>query len=335
MKVTPSQLVAFVFMSDMNCTTLAYMCHSVNEVISMLETRGAVLAFTGDIQDIVMVGVNNLGGCVIEKKIELQLSLVEMWKKSNSLEFRFLTDSVVGICVLSSMKKSLKLTRTGVRKEEDSITVNYQDIIDLGMSLIVMLGDDKENLNPCQDLRQLMVEAVHRAETVGAVSQIPKPRVSQYGASGDGGRHRSRGWREIDCDDAWCDSNRTKGTDTKLVVGSSQKGRTWLYWVSGLIRYRIRNMVLTLRVILNHSKEEIFSVAEIVRMVSDEVETRKSKGWRESELVSESDVTNRSIRALASLDLVNLCKKEGVMLVHIVQKQELAELMKVISEFRC
>ena len=94
-------------------------------------------------------------------------------------------------------------------------------------------------------------------------------------------------------------------------------------------------MVLTLRVILNHSKEEIFSVAEIVRMVSNEVETRKSKGWRESELVSESDVTNRSIRALASLDLVNLCKKEGVMLVHIVQKQELAELMKVISEFRC
>merc|ERR1712098_258802 len=170
-------------------------------------------------------------------------------------------------------------TRTGVRKGDERITVNYQDII-------------------------------------------------------DGGRHRGRGWRELD-DDAWCDSNETKGTDTKLVVGSSKKGRKWLYWVSGLIRYRIRNMMMTLLVILKHSNEDIFSVEEIVRMVSIEVESRKSEGWIERDLVGVSDVTKRSIRALSLLDLINLHTKEGVKIVHVVQKQEIAELLKVISEFRC
>ena len=100
----------------------------------------------------------------------------------------------------------------------------------------MIMAEDKISLPPCQDLRQMVLVAVYRAEMMGTLSNVQVVRESQYGVGrgddGDGG-DRTRYYKFRQDYDQWEDDGqegRGDFVDIKLVVGSTPDGRRWLQW---------------------------------------------------------------------------------------------------------
>ena len=340
-KVTPSQLVAFVIVSGFgsdNVTNLSRseFCEIVAKMISLLESRGVVMAFSGDAEQVVQWALNMLG---VDDLNNLDHS--ELWKIAGRghLETFFLSDFVVGVSIMTAMKDNLDCFNSGTRRKEECILVNYTEIVDTSITLIQIMAEDKISLPPCQDLRQLVLEAVYRAEMMGTLSNIQEVKESQYGVGrgedSDGERTKYYKFRQ---EYQWEDDNQEGQNDfedMKLVVGHNQEGRRWLRWTSGLMRFRIRNLYHVLLVIFKNRDMIIFTANEMENLVKDEVNMKKQKGWCEKEITGAGDVTKRSVLALSKLGIIRIVKKREVELIHVVQTKEVQEILKVILEFRC
>ena len=122
--------------------------------------------------------------------------------------------------------------------------------------------------------------------------------------------------------------------DTRLVVGHSQEGRDWLDWTARIMRHRLRNLYITLRMLYNNAATEMFIYTELEAMVKAEVEKRSKREWTQSCLLTVSNTTRKSIMALEILGFVQIIHKEDQSLVQVSDRNTVAEMIQVVLEFR-
>ena len=341
-KVTPSQLVAFVLLTSYceDSADLDQLGAAVTEVTALLEARGVLASHRGEPRDVVRWGVTRLGGGVTADggRIVLDLGPAQLWRLARGLELHFLADWAVGAAVMTGLGRGLAWCRPGLRTRAEAVTVGHQETADTAATLIQLLGEDRASLAPCQDPRQLVMEAMYRAEAAGSLVTVQEAKESarsEVAGGGDGQRTRyGSGWRREA--EPWAEEDEGQAEDTRLVVGHTQRGRAWLDWVSGLMRFRVRNLYLTILALLRNKDVEIFTMEELEDIVMTEVNARKEKGWKESELTGLAEVTRKSVRALGNLSFVKIIQKgEKLQLVKSLHTAELEELLQVVLKMKC
>ena len=336
-RVTPSQLVVFVVktkFNDLNREELIMtdLSKAVQEMISLLETRGAVMSFSGKVEDAVTWAVKRLGGQICSGRVFLDFDDESIWKLCQGMETYFLCDFAVSVGVMASLKESVRTSRPGVRTRDQSVTVGHQEVMDTAVTVLQLLAEDRASILPCEDLTQGVMEAIFKAEAAGSLVNVSEDKGSQYGAELSERAHNRYGWRHGD-EEEWEAAGERE--DTRLVVGHTQEGSDWLDWTARLMRHRLKNLYITLLVLYNNANTEIFSLIEVDALVKAEVERRKKKGWKESCMVGVSEITRKSVTALDILGLIQIFHKEQLGLVKVTRPQDIMEMIQVVLEFRC
>ena len=286
------------------------------------------MSFSGEAEDVVKWAVKRMGGHITSGKVNLELD-EESILRAERLESYFLFDFAVSVGVISSLKENLLTTRTGTRSAEQSVTVGHQEVVNTAVTVVQFLAEDRASLLPCEDLTQCVMEAMFRAETSGSLVNVKEERGSQYETEvGDRQRY---GWRHGDEED-WDEDGVRE--DTRMVVGHSQEGRNWLDWTARVMRHRLRNLYITLRMLYNNAATEVFIYTELEAMVKAEVEKRSKKGWNQSCLLTVSNTTRKTIMALEILGFVQTIYNEDQSYIQVSDQNAIAEMIQVVLELR-
>ena len=315
-KISPASLVSFIINTGYchHSSSLHSLTSAVTNMRQLLEARGAEMSFSGDPGDVVRVGVKMLGGHIVGDTVQLKLDT----EHKSGVDQYFIVDSVVSACVMSQISVSFKFSRLGDRSGDSGCLISYDRLVERSIFLIQMLGLDRSCLLPCQDLRQVVQESVHRAEMLEALTHVSRPRSSQYGAGGNTRQRPKSAWQDDYSDNFTGGGRAGPVLDTELVVGVSEEGREWLVWSSGLVKHRLSNMSAVLRVLYEHRDEEVFTITELSEMV------------REG-----GHYTHTSLQALSELDLVTIIPKKEVMLIKVISKEMVKQFLHISHEYSC
>ena len=334
-RVTPSQLLTFAVQSGFQNLkqqelTVEDLSKAVSGLIPMLEARGARMSFSGEAEDVVNWAVIRMGGHISSDKVNLELD-DEAILRAESLLTYFLFDYAVSVGVYSSLRESILTSRPGMKSRGQSVTVGHQEVVDTALTVVQFLGEDRASLLPCEDLTQGVMEAMFRAETSGSLVTETEERGSQY--ESEMSERQKYGWRHgREAEEDWNVDEDGVSKDTRMVVGHSQEGRNWLNWTARIMRHRLRNLYITLLILYNNADTDIFVLTELEAMVTEEVERRKRKGWKESCLFQTSSATRKSITSLELLGFIKIIPKKEICLVKVIGFPEIAEMLQVILE---
>ena len=122
-------------------------------------------------------------------------------------------------------------------------------------------------------------------------------------------------------------------TDTLLAVGLTTRGRRILHWLGGVLRYRITNLAYTARSLHSVREMELASMEEICSLVSQEIHSKRDRGWRLSQKAAQPEVTRESVMALAQANIINIVNKLGTEFVMVTQNyNSRAALEEIIDQ---
>ena len=196
-----------------------------------------------------------------------------------------------------------------------------QQVVDRAMELALWTGLDTTCLAPCEELGQAMLEAVRRLELLECLASLHQPPPSQHGYQD---QRRRRAYSEEDLGEA-------EPVQTELGVGPTSRGRRLLHWLGEVLRYRVTNLGYTARALHSVREMGLASMEEISALVSQEIQSKRSRGWRLSEKAAQPQVTRESVVALAQVNIVNIINKSGTDLVQVAHTHSRDSLEQVIS----
>ena len=328
----PGQLVAFSLQSGLAArqSDLSSLLSALSDLTGLLNYQRWELRLTEEgeeqeLLELVRTGVSQLGGKIDERdqSVHLPLTDLELWRLSRGLETSIMSECVVSSVVLGLARP--RLPTTAVRENLEGgggATVLLQQVVDRARELALWTGLDTTCLAPCEELDQAMLEAVRRLEVLECLGSVEQPRTSQYQYSCQV-RHRPSYSEE--------DVREVAETSTELGVGLTNKGRRLLNWLGGVLRYRVTNLGYTARALHSVREMGLASMEEISALVSQEIQSKRSRGWRLSEKAAQPQVTRESVVALAQVNIVNIINKSGTDLVQVAHTHSRDSLEQVIS----
>ena len=102
------------------------------------------------------------------------------------------------------------------------------------------------------------------------------------------------------------------------------------------MRYKLTNLRYTTRALHSVRKMKVATMQEVVDRVREEIESKRSRGWKLSEKASMAELTIESLEALESAEVVTIIRKPGLQLLEVGQAfnshQVLQELINLVTE---
>ena len=326
-QVSPAQLVAFILQTG-HCprhTSVAKLRDACQDLLELLNLRKVEIIETNDLADMVRSGVAVLGGLVDQdERVEINMSDIELWRLCRGLEERLLPECLVSIVVLRLAKPGLASTRTRYGP-----TVRQDEVIEKAKTVALLTGLESKYLAPCEDLHQLVTSGLDTLNLLGGLSPVKLTPPSQHGVRRKNGQmYRSRLNSE--------DYEDKVVTVPSLTVGETAKGRRILTWLAGVMRYKLTNLRYTTRALHSVRKMKVATMQEVVDRVREEIESKRSRGWKLSEKASMAELTIESLEALESAEVVTIIRKPGLQLLEVGQAfnshQVLQELINLVTE---
>jgi len=336
-KITPSQLVAFVFRSKYTKSSdLVEVARGVSEVRDLLLERGAVLAFSGDSVEAVKCGIHYLGGTVCEGEIQLPKADLAFCSESVAVEQYFIPEAVVAVGVKSLLSKSLNCTKIGNKQHCSS--VSQLKLVEAAGNLLSYLGEDTIQSPPCIDPMTVILEGISRLERKEAIGKLEEKRESQHGH----GKFTRRVARQVDFENVWhSDEEDNCGfNDTLIAVGISVSGRMWLNWVADIIQYRIRNHLYVMHQLHVVRERGIIQLENFVHMVKKSFAKRLENGWEVDRYIGSSDLIHKTIKDLlrSQIPVIKLTVSENTVWLGLAEQfyktVEVDQLCKEMLEFK-
>lgn len=295
-RVSPAQLVAFVLQTA-HCprnSSLARLCEACQDLLEVLNIKKVEISETGELADLVRRGVAVLGGHIDQDdRVEIPLSDLQLWRLCRGVEGRIMPECLISVVVLGLARPGLATTRT-----RHGPTVRQEELLERTESLALLTGL-QSSLAPCEELAQVVVSALDTLHLLDCLRPVKFSPASQYGVRRRGGKvYRSSQNTE--------DHEERAVTCTTLTVGETARARGIIKWLGGVLRYKLTNLGYTTRALQSVREMKVVTMEEISDRVRDEIETKRSRGWKLSEKASVPEVTRDSLEALALVEVVNI-----------------------------